>query len=372
MIRFQFTLLTFCFAIMCMAQEKETQNFHIGLIYPISSNGIKALEYQNKVSLHAIGGMSGGELGLCLSGFGHITVGNQRGLQASGFGNIVNGETTGMLAAGFANISGNVQGMVAAGFANISTKVTGMQGAGFGNISTSIRGFQGAGFGNISGVVKGAQIAGFGNIAANVNGLQAAGFINIAEEVNGIQVAGFINIAKNVKGAQLAGFINIADSSDYPIGIINIIKNGEKFVEAYTDELNNVMLSFRSGGKVTYGFIGIGQNYHPQLKPDGQLNFEVGVGYQVNLIEHFRIRNEIFTSNFNVSISPTLLYHRSGIRLIADANLGRLHFFAGVGINYLLLDGEPLSSDLIIQSWQKGYNHHMIMLGLKGGVAFRI
>jgi hypothetical protein len=35
---------------------------------------------------------------------------------------------------------------------------------------------------------------------------------------------------------QLSGFINIADSCDYPIGLVNIIKNGDAAIGASIDE----------------------------------------------------------------------------------------------------------------------------------------
>jgi len=387
MIRVLITAFSLSLAVLCFAQEKEIQNFHIGIVYPISSNGLKALEYQNKVSLHAFGGLSGGELGLCLSGFGHITVGNLRGLQASGFGNIVNGKTNGMLAAGFANIGSNVQGMMAAGFANISTMVNGMQAAGFGNIATQItgmqaagfgnigsanRGFQGAGFGNITTLMTGFQAAGFGNIAGQINGMQAAGFINIAGDVKGIQAAGFINIANKVKGFQVAGFINIADSSDYPIGIINIVGNGEKFIQAYTDELSSYMLSFRSGGRYTYGFIGAGINSNTHFRDDTRFITELGLGGQLIVSANFRIRGEIFTSSFNAT-NQSALANRSGARLIADANYGRLHIFAGSGLSYLRIrNAAEFSHPLEIFKEPDYTGPNRWMLGLMGGVAVRI
>jgi hypothetical protein len=48
---------------------------------------------------------------------------------------------------------------------------------------------------------------------------------------------------------QIAGFINIADSSDYSIGIINIIRQGEKGIGVSVDETKTAMVSFRSGGR---------------------------------------------------------------------------------------------------------------------------
>ena len=39
----------------------KESNAHIGLVYPLSTNGVAAAEYRNKFSLHAIGGLSASE-----------------------------------------------------------------------------------------------------------------------------------------------------------------------------------------------------------------------------------------------------------------------------------------------------------------------
>ncbi len=74
---------------------------------------------------------------------------------------------------------------------------------------------------------SGFQMAGLAKYSFCNDRVQFAGLVNIAKEVNGLQVAGLVNIAKEVNGVQFAGLVNIADKSDCPIGLINIIKNGE-------------------------------------------------------------------------------------------------------------------------------------------------
>src|SRR3546814_17573647 len=84
--------------------------------------------------------------------------------------------------------------------------------------------------------------------------------MNKAEDVNGSQFAGVVNIAKKVKGLQFAGILNIADSSDYPVAILNFIKNGEKYIGISPDETMHMLASFRSVGRVLYGIMEIGYN----------------------------------------------------------------------------------------------------------------
>lgn len=46
--------------------------------------------------------------------------------------------------------------------------------------------------------------------------------------MKGVQFAGLVNVAEEVTGVQFAALVNVAEESDFPIGIINIIKEGEK------------------------------------------------------------------------------------------------------------------------------------------------
>lgn len=166
------------------AQDKRRSAVNIGLVYPISTNGIRATECSNSFSLNAIAGVSRTETGLSIAGFS----------------NIILDDASGCHLAGFANLTRN-----------------------------------------------------------GSSGVQVAGFMNRSGDAN-MQVAGFINIARKVKGVQLAGFINIADSSDYPIGIINIIRNGEKSIGFSIDETRTALLTLRSGGRELYGILGLGYN----------------------------------------------------------------------------------------------------------------
>ena len=72
-------------------------------------------------------------------------------------------------------------------------------------------------------------------------------------------------MANDVKGVQWAGLLNIARNSDVPIGLINIIKNGEMGMAVTYDGIGNAVASFRSGGKYTYGILGIGYNHKLSL-----------------------------------------------------------------------------------------------------------
>src|SRR6202012_1793243 len=92
-------------------------------------------------------------------------------------------------------------------------------------------------------------------------GMQVAGIANSADEVKGVQIAGLFNVAKKVKGVQIAGLFNVADSSDYPVALVNFVKNGRKSVSLSYDELQYMHIYLRSGGRVLYGLIGAGYSF---------------------------------------------------------------------------------------------------------------
>jgi hypothetical protein len=75
-----------------------------------------------------------------------------------------------------------------------------------------------------------------------------------------VQIASLINIAENVTGVQIAGLVNVAENNDYPVDFVNLIKNGEKSIAVTYNEIGSLAVSFRSGGRVTYGITGCGYN----------------------------------------------------------------------------------------------------------------
>jgi hypothetical protein len=272
---------------------------HIGLTYPISTNWVIAAEISNNVSIHALVGMSHSEYGFACAGIGNVIKYKQDGVAVAGV------------------------------FNTVADSAKGVQVAGLTNITTNIDGAQIAGLNNIAKQNANIQIAGLLNQAHN-NNVQVAGFMNVAKETN-TQIGGFLNIAKTVKGVQIAGFINIAEDCDYPIGLINIIKNGYKSIGAFVDESGNALISFRSGGKKTYGIIGIGYNY--LLGEEAPITFEAGLGIKLPLYKWM---------NFNLEVSQTLnsdmysvIYSKGSVRGLLELSAGKKVSFAfGPSINY--------------------------------------
>lgn len=358
----------------------KESNAHIGLIYPLSTNGVSALDYKNKFSIHAIGGASASEEGFCASGFGNFIKYNGNGLVASGFGNIigenaegaqlagfinfVKNDSRGFQTAGFTNITGSAEGVQVAGFANLNTRsIRGAQLAGFMNLTKTLDGCQAAGFTNLAKDGEGVQVAGFGNNAKDIDGVQVAGFYNVAEDVH-TQVAGFINVAKSVNGVQV-GFINIADSSDYPVGIINISKKGEKSLGITVDDNLTTMATFRSGGRYLYGIVGIGANFR---YPTAIYASEAGLGAHIPLAKSFRINMEVVSTS--LSDYWTSVQVNSTFRLMGAVKFGdKLELFAGPAFHYSFSNDRMFADSRTNYLWtrnQLGYYQNMSVGGLLG------
>ncbi len=247
------------------ASDYETRTFHIGLIYPLSTNGTAAGRYVNKISLHALVGYAAGLDGFEASGFGNIQNDYVDGVQFAGFFNLVKNEVHGVQGAGFININGSrLNGAQMAGFINLSGgSINGAQLAGFMNMASGgLDGIQGAGFLNIAtGDSDGAQLAGFANI--------------VSGDVEGFQGSGFINIARKVKGTQL-GVFNVADSIDgIPIGFLSIVrKNGYRTLEVWGSEALQANVGFKIGVERFYNIFAVGTQFT-------DADFHWGLGYGI-------------------------------------------------------------------------------------------
>lgn len=324
-----------------LGQQNTTRKLHIGFIYPISSNGTHAGLDTNHFSFHLLAGVSAAERGASFAGLSNIVRNDTKGFQFAGFSNHIGKQANGGLFSGFMNTyqGGNV--FAVGGFANVATAD-----------------------------VKGGQFAGFANIAGSVKGLQFSGFMSKAKDVDGTQIAGFINIARKVKGVQFAGFINVADSSDYPIGIINLVKKGEKSISLTTDETLTTLLSFRSGGKVLYGIIGIGYNFK---NSDEIYAFEAGLGAHLLQSKSFRLNAEI--SGTGLESFKAGEYMKTSLKLTPAFKISRnLEIFGGPSFNYLntnTTEGRTLSKKYI-STWENkwGDNFQALYLGYGGGIQY--
>jgi len=358
------------FAGTTFAQAPLTSPAHIGFVYPLSSNGKNAAAYTNHFSLNIIAGLSKAETGVSIAGISNVIKDSAGGVQIAGFSNHIGRISHGAQISGFMNqVKQDANGAQITGFLNLDGSLKGFQAAGFANIvSRDADATQLAGFMNKAHNNSQAQISGFTNIT-NKGNIQVTGFMNKAEDVQ-LQVAGFLNVARKVKGVQV-GFINIADSNDCPIGVINIVKGGEKQVSVSIDETTTVMAAFKSGGRILYGIFGLGYN---AKNSTSLYAIQAGIGAHLPLLSHFRINAEassIFMTEFKNGE-----YHRQVLGIYPAYRFGnRVEIFAGPTFNFVS-SRRDLGVDLVDHYfWSENVRDNRFRgayIGASGGVQVRL
>jgi hypothetical protein len=353
---FRLFLLSFGLPAFLHAQNDRYTKTHLGFIYPISTNGKLAGEYTNEFSINILAGLSKNEKSFALYGVAGIIKDSASGLQIAGISNSILNQSDGIQIAGFLNYVKNKAGRLQiAGFTNINGVFDGLQIAGFTNINDSSDGLRIAGFANISKKTK--------------NGLQLSGFFNTGSDID-MQFAGFFNKAAKVRGVQFAGFMNIADSSDYPIGFLNIIKNGERSISVTMDETLTSLVSYRSGSRHLYGILGAGYNWK---KNQSLYAFEAGLGAHLISSGNFRLNTEI--AQLWLTKFEGGEYLRSSLRLLPSLKPGsRIEIFGGPSFNYVN-STEGTGVNLVshyVWSETKTNNFQGLYFGVMGGIQINL
>ncbi|KAA9340663.1 FecR domain-containing protein [Adhaeribacter soli] len=267
---------------------------HLGIIFPISTNGTAANRYVNRTSVHLLAGTSAALEGVEFAGFGNLEQGYVKGVQFSGFFNVVKHRADLRELAATRNEGYAVQGGQFGSFINFAGgNIKGGQFAGYMNVTEGhINGGQFAGFLNIAKNVNGAQGAGYMNLAKNVDGAQLAGFLNIADTVSGVQAAGFLNIARCAKGTQIA-FINIADSAaGVPIGVFNFVnKGGYKRAEFYAADDFDANFTFKIGVPKFHTLLALGA----ELNDKHRWGYGFGFGSEWAMSKRLKLNTDILS-----------------------------------------------------------------------------
>ncbi len=345
------------------AQTSEPYSaVQVSFFPPLSTNGRDAGLYTNDFSLNILAGVSKNEQLLAFAGLANVIKNDANGLQWAGLCNYIGNKARGLQFAGLANYVGD--------------EAKGLQWAGLGNIvMEDFEGLQFAGLANISQDIDGLQFAGLGNISKDVEGLQFGGLGNISADVQGLQFGGLFNKAKNVCGVQFAGLVNIANRSDYPIGLVNIIKEGEMGVALGYNELGTASLTFRSGGRVLYGILGVGYNHEVKDDKDA-LTIIAGYGAHINICPKFRINNELTMESFGVfsdsDDEPDTF--KAGYALLPAYRLGQFEIFAGPSVNYMQTKNADMYDIFPKNSlWDEKSNSgklQKVYVGWQAGVSF--
>ncbi len=323
---------------------------HVGIIFPISTNGVDARKFANIASFHLIGGVSAGVNGIAMSGITNYDRNFVDGVQLAGIVNITEGKVQGIQMGGIANIAGSgVSGLQAAGIANISgDSVLAGQFAGIANVNDGyVAGGQFAGIANVNtasadgvsaaGIVnvtpdhhRGLMLGGIANYSSSMQGAQIAGIANVAHEsAHGFQLAGIVNVAGNVKGSQLALF-NVADSvSGVPIGLLSFVRHGYRRVEMSGSEALHAQLAFKIGVQKFYNILALGFHFSGadplEYGDEPTWAYGYGIGSEFNLGKTWRMNLDLTT--FDVIEKENTFQHKK-LNLL---NQFRLNFGAQVG-----------------------------------------
>ena len=266
-----FIILLTVFHLSAQMNQGKYVPFHFSFIPPLSSNGINASQYTNGASFSILAGMSANERNFTFASISNVIANEARGLQFAGISNYI-----------------------------------GKQG-------------QGVAFAGITNIAKGTY-----------KGVQFAGLLNTSKDITGLQFAGLLNIAGKVRGVQFAGLLNIAEESDCPIGLVNIVKRGEMGIALTYDILGNGIVSFRSGGKYTYGIIGFGYNH--KLPGNNKTVAEAGYGVHIPCYSWFQINNEFKVTSTATSDKPFL---NASYSLLPSFKIKKhYNIFGGASLNY--------------------------------------
>ncbi len=337
--------------------EVATSPFRISILPGFASGVGRELDLVRVfVQLSVLGGRTAYVHGLDVASVFSLTDVQMAGVQASGVFNKVGGSVYGLQAGGvFNQVDGGIRGIQSAGVWNragddsggiqvggvfnlVNGNFDGIQGAGvFNHLSGRGAGVQVAGVANITGgSVAGIQGAGVFNSASEISGLQVAGIFNKANRVDGLQAAGLVNVAGHVNGVQF-GLVNVADSSDFPIGLVNIIDDGIMDFGFYASESLLTSMMFRSGGRNFYTIINVGLDApkEPWIWTTG-----AGLGGRLALFGPVYANLDIMSSQLFKAFSVEDQHKQlAQARLWLEVDLaGAISLFGGATYNFMFYD----------------------------------
>jgi hypothetical protein len=312
--------------------------YQISVVPGLSSHGLYNSQIIDHFSLNMFGGYTAGIDGFEAGGFFNINRGDVRYFQAAGIFNLVGGNVSGVQLAGIYNqVFGTVSGFQVAGIINKAAHFS-----------------------------QGVQLAGFGNIAQNRSSFQISGLFNYGGDQTSVQFASFLNIAHAVHRTQI-GLVNIADSSDYPVGLINWIKTGEKTLSLESDETGAAQLNLRSGGRVLYGVIGAGYKLNTD---DRKYLVNFGIGAHIIHRSRFNLDAELVSSIFTNFDKAD--YQRSSLKVVPELRIKKhLGIFAGPSLNSYTSENTrviPVNGWLLKRDSQE--NGGFVSIGVFGGLHY--
>ncbi|MDR1210827.1 MAG: caspase family protein [Spirochaetaceae bacterium] len=327
-------------------------------LIPDAWRGKKVPETTNHVLLSLTAADGWHLSGVGLAPLGVSSYGSLTGLQMAGTYASTAGDMTGVQYTGSFNFAGgNVRGIQASGMFNVANGyMRGIQAAGIFNAANgSAAGLQAAGIFNIVSDAVGVEAAGaFTMVRGTMTGFQAAGLFNWSSgAMRGLQTALVNYSGPDSAGAQI-GLVNISRGANvFPLGIVNIIKDGILNPQVWIDSMGYMNAGLKSGSKHFYTTLSVGVeelyigSFTVAPGGDHDINtmaLRAGIGFELPLGPAFLdieavcgTINEVHSANSNDDASTLLIQGRLVAGLKAFKHLG---IFAGVSYDYL----KPFSS----------------------------
>jgi len=333
-------MLSMLWVTAALAQDLTPTDIGGDLVPMVGSSTTSQGNDLRSVSVNVVGyagAVDGIELGLVAN----IDRFYMHGAQFSGGANLVGADVDGIQGAAGANIVGqDADGIQLAGGANITGgALDGIQGSGGVNIvGLDADGVQLAGGANITGgSTDGIQAAAGANITGGVaDGAQLAGGVNIAGGVDGVQAAVVNFSGGHVSGAQI-GVVNLARTSDFSLGLVNIIWEGRTHVDAWATEGGFVNTALKHGGERFHYIYGAG--YRPGDLELMAWNAMVGMGGHAELTQRLFVDTDIISAYVHEIDADYGLNLLNTARLVGGVQVtDRLALVAGPSYNVSVSD----------------------------------
>lgn len=274
----------------------------LSLLPNVSTAGLAEGDVTTNVSLNLIAGHAGKLRGVEMGAVANTLGQSMHGVQMAGVTNIVGGPATGAQMAGVTNVVGG--------------PVTGVQMAGVANIAR--------------GPVAGAQMAGVMNVAGDVGGAQL-GVLNIGGDVDGAQV-GVVNIARKVRGVQV-GVVNVSDDVTLPVGLINIVREGQIHMQAWASDTSVANVGLKLGSKHVYTLLAVGLD---PLSEEMRWNTSAGLGVMMPVGPGWVSLDGLVSNRYRLDKLANESMLHTQVRLLGGWQLAKhLSVFAGPTLNVL-------------------------------------
>jgi hypothetical protein len=224
---------------------------------PYAGTSSKYPDRRRTLSFNLVGGYARGLRGFELGVGANIESAFMCGTQIAAGANVVMGDVRGVQVATVDVAGGQLHGVQLGVVALAKEDIEGAQIATVSLGGGSLDGAQLGVVNLIGGSVLGNQTGVVNVASADVQGAQV-GVVNVVHgAVEGVQV-GTANVATGeVRGAQV-GVVNYADVSDYPVGVVSIVRHGRTSADGWVTESGIGMAGVRHGGRVIHNVYGVG------------------------------------------------------------------------------------------------------------------